>query len=301
MEKNSVLSRNDKSRLGRGLASLIPPQAPRPAEMSTPAGETSRVQELSLSSIVPNTFQPRTVFDPAALDELAASVAQHGVLQPVMVRPSGPGRYELIAGERRFRAAERAGLTRIPALIRETTDEESLVVALIENVQREDLNAVEAARGYRQLLDQFDLTQAELGQQIGKAQSTINHALHLLKLPAEMQESITHGQISSEHGKVLLSVTDKDAQRGLWQRMVDEGISVKQARVLAQGVASAGATSRRARPVPTKDVHWQRMEDRLRGALGLRVEVKPGRAGRGTLVVEFAGAEELEGLLERLA
>ena len=289
-----MLNRNDKSRLGRGLASLIPPQTVRASD----ASEHVRVQELALASIVPNTFQPRTTFDPAALDELTASVAQHGVLQPVMVRPAGAGRYELIAGERRFRAAERAGLAKIPAIVRETTDEESLVVALIENVQREDLNAVEAARGYRQLLDQFDLTQSELGQQIGKAQSTINHALHLLKLPHEMQDSIAHGQISSEHGKVLLSVADADARRVLWRRIVDDGLSVKQARAMAQSAAQTGISNRSS---IAKDIHWQALEDRLRGAFGLRVEVKPGRAGRGTMVVEFAGTDELEGLLERLA
>ncbi len=244
MEKNSLLEKNgllekkkpvEKSRLGRGLSSLIPPSAksavtPPTAPAEAPVLESSApspsapasdapapaaaaedmVQQIAVGKIIANTYQPRSEFDQAALEELTASVLAHGVLQPVMVRPRGGGRYELIAGERRFRAARQAGLTQIPAVVRKMTDEESLTVALIENIQREDLNAMEAARGYRQLLDQFGLTQVELARQLGKSQSTVAYALSLLRLPAEMQDSIASGQLSMEHGKVLLSVPASD-------------------------------------------------------------------------------------------
>ena len=251
LEKSSVLEKNksadkkplEKSRLGRGLSSLIPPSAkatvtpkdapappalPPPVADAAPAAE-DLVQQISVDKIIANAYQPRSEFDQAALEELTASVQAHGVLQPVMVRPHG-GRFELIAGERRFRAARLAGLTQIPAVVRQMTDEESLTVALIENIQREDLNAMEAARGYRQLLDQFGLTQVELARQLGKSQSTVAYALSLLRLPAEMQDSISGGQLSMEHGKVLLSVPASDRRFALWSQMLSQNLNVAESR-----------------------------------------------------------------------
>lgn len=298
-------------RLGRGLSALIPPMgtakpAAEPARESRPAAEkptpaapvADGVQELPLAAIVPNAFQPRTEFEPGALDDLAASVAVHGVLQPVMVRPAGPNRYELVAGERRFRAAEQAGLTRIPAVVRAMTDEESLTVALIENIQREDLNPVEAARGYRQLLDQFHLTQTELARQLGKAQPTIANALSLLRLPDDILHSIASGQLTAEHGKVLLSVADADRRAAVWRQAVDRQLSVAETRRLAQD--SPAASVSRTRSVPDKDVHWQALEDKFRATLGLKVTLRPGRSGRGSLVIDFSSPEEVEAMLERI-
>ena len=323
MEKNKI---QEKSRLGRGLASLIPPSAKAPviertAAISVPSsseksaaaptssatggGEAeASVRHLAIRKIIANTYQPRTEFDEAALRELTESVLVHGVLQPIMVRPRGNDRYELIAGERRFRAAQAAGLTQIPAVIREMTDEESLTVALIENIQREDLNAMEAARGYKQLLDQFGLTQAELSRQIGKSQSTIAYALSLLRLPLEMQESISSGKLSMEHGKVLLSVAALEKRISLWQMMLDEGISVVEARKRAQETPSP-------LPQPTPmvetyddepetDVHLQAIEDRLRSSLGLKVKIRTGRTGRGLVTIDFSNIDELETIIDRI-
>ena len=323
MEKNKT---HEKSRLGRGLASLIPPSAKAPvieraAAISVPSsseksaaapasgatvgGEAEAdVRHLAIKKIIANTYQPRTEFDEAALRELTESVLVHGVLQPIMVRPRGNDRYELIAGERRFRAAQAAGLTQIPAVIREMTDEESLTVALIENIQREDLNAMEAARGYKQLLDQFGLTQAELSRQIGKSQSTIAYALSLLRLPLEMQESISSGKLSMEHGKVLLSVAAPEKRISLWQMMLDEGISVVEARKRAQETPSP-------LPQPTPmvetyddepetDVHLQAIEDRLRSSLGLKVRIRTGRTGRGLVTIDFSNIDELETIIDRI-
>lgn len=319
MEKSNMLNKNktpEKSRLGRGLSALIPPAPRAPAPVSPPerpaalspapvaelpsVDKSDQVQEIPIAAIVPNTFQPRTQFDQAALDDLAASVKAHGILQPIMVRPSGQGRYELVAGERRFRAAELAGLSRVPVIVREISDEESLTVALIENIQREDLNAIEAARGYRQLLDQFELTQSELGRQLGKSQPTIANALALLRLPAEIQESVSVGEITAEHGKYLLAVADLQRQRELWQATIARHLSARQLREEIEKVAGHSGTLRSSSRVLVKDVHWQSLEDQFRTALGMKLELKPGRAGRGTLTIDFSTADEIETLLEKL-
>ncbi len=319
MEKNKPL---DKSRLGRGLSSLIPPSAKAPvAEQpiaaaiaaAPPSAPTltapepeSGVKQLSISKIVANTYQPRTEFDQAALQELTESVTVHGVLQPVMVRPRGDGRYELVAGERRFRAAQSAGLTEIPAVIREMTDEESLIVALIENIQREDLNAMEAARGYRQLLDKFGLSQAELARQIGKSPSTIAYALSLLRLSSEMQESIADGRLSMEHGKVLLSVADSARRSELWSGMLSLGLSVVESRRRAVSdppppIRSAPSLQNDIEDTePENDIHLKAIEDRLRSALGLKVTIRNGRTGRGVVTVDFSNMDELETIIDRI-
>ena len=335
MEKNRLLEKNkplDKSRLGRGLSALIPPSAkiavtPRaeeapaaktPALLASPplpapeavfsetVSSEDGVQQIAIDKIIANTYQPRSEFDQAALEELTASVQAHGVLQPVMVRPRGGGRFELIAGERRYRAARQAGLTRIPAVIRQMTDEESLTVALIENIQREDLNAMEAARGYRQLLDQFGLTQAELARQLGKSQSTVAYALSLLRLPSEMQDSISSGQLTMEHGKVLLSVPSSERRHALWSQMLSQNLTVAESRkraleepaVVAKSRQPAVAVAEDAEPV--EDIHLKAIEDRLRSALGLRVSIRNGRNGRGTVTVDFSDMNELETIIDRI-
>ena len=333
MEKNSKLMEKnkplDKSRLGRGLSALIPPSAkiavtprtedippaqtpappasPVPAEPEVIGSMEDGVQQISIDKIIANTYQPRSEFDQAALEELTASVQAHGVLQPVMVRPRGGGRFELIAGERRFRAARQAGLSRIPAVVRQMTDEESLTVALIENIQREDLNAMEAARGYRQLLDQFGLTQAELARQLGKSQSTVAYALSLLRLPTEMQDSISSGQLSMEHGKVLLSVPSSERRHALWSQMLSLSLSVADSRRRALEEPAVSAKSRQPPSAaaaedaePVEDIHLAAIEDRLRSALGLKVTIRNGRNGRGTVTVDFSDMNELETIIDRI-
>jgi len=323
LEKNKTL---DKSRLGRGLSSLIPPSAKAPvaerparpepaspsfAEAPSPPPAPDQAAEagvlnLPIEKIVANAYQPRTAFDETALQELTNSVLLHGVLQPVMVRPRGGGRYELIAGERRFRAAQQAGLAEIPAVVRALTDEESLTVALIENIQREDLNAMEAARGYRQLLDQFGLTQTELARQIGKSQSTVAYALSLLRLPPEMQESIARGEISMDHGKVLLSVASPERRASLFSEMISEGLSVAASRRRAAEEPSAPTRLAKTKPnlvedlEPGGDINLKAIEDRLRTALGLKVTIQNGRNGHGVVTVGFSDMNELETIIDRI-
>ena len=322
MEKNKPL---DKSRLGRGLSSLIPPSAKPPVSerltrseipsavpleaASPPPASEAGVLNLPVEKIVANAYQPRTAFDEAALQELTASVLIHGVLQPVMVRPRGGGRYELIAGERRFRAAQQAGLTQIPAVVRAMTDEESLTVALIENIQREDLNAMEAARGYKQLLDQFGVTQTELARQIGKAQPTIANALSLLRLPLEMQESIAAGRISMEHGKALLTVASTERRLSLWQEMVSGGLTVAESRRRAAESApptaprtGKGVSAAKGSPASAEDdVHNKAMEDRLRSALGLKVTIRSQPEGGGEVIIRYANWDDMETIIDRIA
>lgn len=313
LEKNKPL---EKSRLGRGLSSLIPPSAkaptappPLPFPEPVPAALVSDggVQQIALDAITANTYQPRTEFDESALRDLTESVSLHGILQPVMVRPRGKGRYELVAGERRFRAAREAGLTQIPAVVREMTDEDSLIVALIENIQREDLNAMEAARGYRQLLDQFGITQVELARQIGKSPSTVAYSLSLLRLPREMQEGISQGKIGMDHGKVLLSVASPERRATLYEAMLDEGLSVVASR--RRAVEEPAFTSPVAAPVsapaavstdPEEDIHLKAIEDRLRSALGLRVAIRNSRNGHGTVTINFSSFDDLETVIDRI-
>lgn len=323
MEKNKPL---EKSRLGRGLSALIPPsaktavtpaapvdeqpapKAPAPPALPPASAETSQgedlVQQIAVDKIIANTYQPRSEFDQASLEELTASVLAHGVLQPVMVRPRGAGRFELIAGERRYRAARQAGLVQIPAVVRNMTDEESLTVALIENIQREDLNAMEAARGYRQLLDQFGLTQVELARQLGKSQSTVAYALSLLRLPSEMQDSISSGHLSMEHGKVLLSVPSSDRRFALWSQMLSQGLTVAESRKRALDEPTVAVKSRQIAATedmePESDVHLKAMEDRLRSALGLKVTIRNGRDGHGNVTVDFSNMDELETIIDRI-
>lgn len=310
MEKNKVV---DRSRLGRGLSALIPPTGSAPvrraddslASPSVPASSsptsaaTEGIRDLPMANIVPNTFQPRTEFNLEALADLAASIKLHGVLQPVMVRPRGGGRYELIAGERRFRAAQEAGLKAIPAVVREMSDEESLTVALIENIQREDLNAIEAARGYQQLIDQFGISQSELARQIGKAQPTINNALRLLNLPLEMQNSISDGRLTEAHGKVLLSVTDSVQQYWLWEEAQAFRWTVQRLQKAARERASEPPEKAETKTT-VQDVHWQAMQNRLREAFHLQVAIQANAKGEGTLTVKFSSPEDLEAILERL-
>lgn len=316
MEKNKPL---EKSRLGRGLSSLIPPSgkapavpspvSPQPSSEPAPAVLTTDggVQQIALDAITANTYQPRTEFDETALRDLTESVTLHGILQPVMVRPRGKGRYELVAGERRFRAAREAGLTQIPAVVREMTDEDSLIVALIENIQREDLNAMEAARGYRQLLDQFGITQVELARQIGKSPSTVAYSLSLLRLPQEMQNGISQGKIGLDHGKVLLSVASSDRRAALYEAMITQDLTIAASRrwVLEDGAMPASPA--RSTPVsseetaaPDEDIHLKAIEDRLRSALGLRVAIRNAANGQGTVTIKFSSFDDLETVIDRI-
>lgn len=219
--------------LGRGLAALLDPTGTEPILLSLPVDQ-----------LHPNPRQPRTVFSQEALDDLARSIAQDGIMQPLVVRDAGDGRYEIIAGERRFRAARQAGLATVPAIVRRVDERQTLILALVENVIREDLNPIEAARGYATLIDELDLTPTEVAERVGKSRPAIANALRLLDLPDEVLVAIEEGHLTEGHGRAILQQPDHDLRRSLARRVIADGLSVRQTEALAR---SAPAARRRTR------------------------------------------------------
>ena len=228
--------------LGKGLRSLIPEAPGRDARQATPSGDVVRM--VDLDRISPNPKQPRGRFDQKTLEDLARSLKEHGCLQPVVLRVrQNDGGFELIAGERRWRAAQFAGLLKIPAIVREVEDERLLELALVENLQREDLNPIEAARAYQTLIQDLQLTQKDVAQRVGKERATIANTLRLLNLPIEVQHKIEQGLMSAGHAKALASIADADLQRSVAERIVRDGLSVRQVEALVSRTAT-DATSR---------------------------------------------------------
>ena len=281
-----------RSGLGRGLGALIPTEAT--------GEEGSALRELPLTSIGPNQFQPRTRFDEEALASLTASVNELGILQPVLVRPldlPGPGgeQYELVAGERRLRAAKRAGLQTIPALVRTTDDASSLEHALVENLHREDLHALEEAAAYQQLIEDFHLTHEEVGTRVGKSRTAVTNALRLFQLPPSIQKLVADGQLTAGHARALLGTPDRAYQEALARRAVGEGLSVREVedavRVRTELTPRPEPTAgpgRRLRPPGLLE-----LEELLSTHLDTRVKVDMG-AKKGRVVIEFATLEDLE-------
>jgi ParB family chromosome partitioning protein len=286
---------NEKpSRLGRGLAALIgdmaPIEAPR-ADVPAAAGP----RRVPLSAIIANRANPRRDFDGAQLDELTASIREKGVMQPLLVRPSeDPAIYEIIAGERRWRAAQKAGLHDVPVIVREVDDKEALELAIIENVQRVDLNPLEEAQGYEQLIEHFSYTQQDLAQVIGKSRSHVANTLRLLKLPAEVRDMVDRGVLTAGHARTLITAADPG---GLARQIVAEGLSVREAEALSQRGAAPARPSRSAEP---RDADMVALEKRLSDAIGFRTEVHHKGNGGGTVVVNYRSLEQLDGIIALL-
>lgn len=264
--------------LGRGLDALIPRATP-----------TSDTPEIAIDRIARNPHQPRTRFHDEETAELAASIALHGVLQPIVVRAAVDGGYELIAGERRLRAARIAGLSHIPAVVRETAIGESLELALVENVQRADLNAIEEATAYRELIDRFGLSHEEVARKVGKSRVAVSNSLRLLDLAPETREAIADGRISEGHGRALAALTVADLQRAALQVVIERHLSVRQTEELVRRKRAFG-TTRQARPIPGDLAD---LEAQLRGLLATRVGIVRTRRG-GRLVIDFYSDEELD-------
>jgi ParB family chromosome partitioning protein len=274
--------------LGRGLAALIPQ-----AVASTPGPA-----EIPIDRIERNPHQPRTAFEEGTLGELAASIAAHGVLQPIIVTETIDG-YRLVAGERRLRAAQLAGLERIPAVIRQATEQDQLELALVENLQRADLNPMEAARAYCELRDQFGLTNEAIAERVGKARPTISNTLRLLDLQPEVQRAIETGQISEGHGRAMLGLA-ATGQHELLALAIARGLSVRQVEELARRFRDfAEGGGRRPRAARAVDAEIERVEDDLRRALGTKVRLARSRRG-GRIIIEWYSDEELGRLYERL-
>ena len=271
-------------RLGRGLADLI----------ETTTQSTTNFVMLRTEQIRPNRFQPRASIDPTGLEELKASIKRSGIIEPIVVRPVAHGTYELVAGERRLRAAQQLGIKEVPSIIKSLSDREALEFSLIENVQRENLNPLEEAKGYKRLLDEFKYTQEDIAAAVGKERATIANVLRLLALPDELQRGLLDGSISAGHAKALLSVQDSTRQLQLYRRARAEGFSVRQLEALAGTMAPA--TRRRIRRT---DPQLKSLEDGLRQALGTKVNLSARKKG-GRIIIEYFSSEDLTRLLQLL-
>jgi len=278
----------NRKALGRGLEALIP-GAPEQAAAGA-------LRELRVEDIEPNPEQPRTRFDENTLAELAASLRMHGLLQPVVVREVPGGRFVLVVGERRWRAARMAGLERIPAVVRQTDEAEALALALVENLQREGLNPIDEAHGYEALMEAAGVTQADVAERVGKDRTTVTNALRLLDLGPDIQELLRGGQLSAGHGRALLGVATSEEQRALADKAVRRGLSVRELEALARGVRKR---RKAARPKRSEDPFIREWEDRLQRALGTLVRIE--RMGKeGTIRIEYYSDEDLERILEIL-
>jgi len=294
-----------KSGLGRGLGALIPQggsgiataelrkasSRPAVAKRATKAENppSAGVAEISLSLIEANPDQPRSAFGHRAMEELTESVREHGILQPLAVSEKAGGGYEVIAGERRLRAAKMAGLKAVPVIIREVTDTDKLLLALIENIQREDLNPIEEARAFRRLRDEFGLKQEAIAKQVGKARPTVANAMRLLDLPEDILDAVATGAVSAGNARALLSIDDPKARHKMFRKMLAGGVTVRDAEAKAQ------KTSTRT----TKDPRIMAFEEELRDAYGTRVAVS-NRSGRGRIILQFYSDEEFDTLLKKL-
>jgi ParB family transcriptional regulator, chromosome partitioning protein len=275
--------------LGRGMAALLG-NAPAPA----PAGRA--LLQLPIEAVERSARQPRKRFDEAGLLELAASIREHGLVEPILVRREG-ARYRIVAGERRWRAAQRAGLREIPALLREASDSEAFELALVENLQREDLNAIEEAEAFEVLVREHGLTQEEVAAKVGRERSTIANALRLLRLPAEVRDAVRGGQLEMGHARALLALEHGDAIRRAAQRVLREGMSVRAAESLVRELLGHGK-SPRAAPVDTPGT--RDLAARLSRRLGCRCRVAPRTKVAGRLEIEYTSLEELDGILQRI-
>jgi ParB family transcriptional regulator, chromosome partitioning protein len=279
--------------LGKGLSSLIP--GPPPPIPATPA--PTPYVEIDLDRIDPNPSQPREEFGEESLEELAASIIQHGVVQPVLVR-SRAGRYQLVAGERRLRAAQRAGLRRIPAVVREVADEQLLEVALVENLQREELDPIDEAQAYRILIEERGLSHADVAERVGRERSTVSNSLRILSLSSNIQSEIRRKTITAGHARALLALTDTKLRETIARRIVGDGLSVRQVERLA-----AGSSTRRRKVgtplVQANDPNTRHAEERLMHALGTRVRIVREPVG-GRIEISFHSEEELQRLFEQI-
>jgi ParB family transcriptional regulator, chromosome partitioning protein len=275
--------------LGRGLDALL-------GGVPT-AREEDELAQLPVSSLRPGKYQPRTRMDEASLAELAESIRARGVIQPIVVRPVGGAQYEILAGERRWRAAKIANLERIPAVIREVPDEAALGIGLIENIQREDLNPIEVAGGLKRLIDEFSLTHEEVARAIGRSRTGVTNMLRLLELAPAVQALLQDGAIDMGHARALLALS-KARQVELAQQIAEKGLSVRDTERLVQEASHAPKSVHRA--ATRLDPDSRRLQEELSESLGAQVRLKPRRGGRGSVLIEYASLDQLQGLIKKL-
>lgn len=294
------MAKATRNRLGRGLDALLAP----PDEIVTSG--SSSINEIELDRIEPNPGQPRSIFEEESLEELAQSLRTYGVIQPIILKEKGDGHYLIIAGERRYRAAERIGLDKIPAYIKTAEDENIAELALIENIQREDLNAIETALAYQRLIDANGFTQEQLSERVGKKRATVANYLRLLKLPAEIQVGLKDKRIDMGHARALLSVEDPEVQLALYEQILTQGLSVRTVEELARNV-SAEVKHQQAEADPERRPHkllpdeFKILKEHLAAFFQTKVRLTyDERNGKGKITIPFASEQELEGIMRLL-
>ncbi|MBE6774937.1 MAG: ParB/RepB/Spo0J family partition protein [Ruminococcaceae bacterium] len=281
-----------KSGLGKGLDALF-------LDNST-ENQSGSVTQLSLNEIEPNRDQPRKHFDETALSELSESIAMHGVIQPLLVRPISDGGYQLIAGERRWRASRMAGLTQVPVVIREMTDSEAMELALIENLQREDLNPIEEAEGLKLLMDTYSLTQEQAAERVGKSRPAVANALRLLSLPAKIILLLKEGKLSSGHARALLPLKDEKTMLLLCKEIEEKELSVRETEKIVKNLLSEKKEKKEKKP-KKRDPYYDECELSIREALGRKANINLAKGDKGTVEIEFFGKDDLKKILKSLA
>jgi ParB family chromosome partitioning protein len=296
------MSANKKSSLGRGLSAILSnPDTDITSKDASGNFVVGAVADIPIALIETNPFQPRDVFEVAALEELKNSILEQGVIQPVTVRKIGYDKYQLISGERRLRASIMAQLERIPAYIRVADDQQMLEIALIENIHREDLNAIELALSYQRLMDECGLNMQDVEKKISQDRSTITNYIRLLDLPPEIQVAVRDKKISMSHARSILSINAPEQQHSVLQRIIDENLSVRETealvRTLQQPVAIIKAQEKKKLSLPEK---YENMRQRIHNSLNVNVDMKRGRSGKGTLTLHFTNDEQLERIVKAL-
>lgn len=276
-----------KTGLGRGLSALIPESSP-----------DNGLRTVPISHISPNPHQPRMQMDESKLEELADSIREHGLIQPLIVHDAGDGQYTLIAGERRWRASQKAGLTELPVVVKEASPQAMLELAIIENVQRADLNPLEEALAYRQLMDEFGLTQDEVSKRVGKARSTVGNTVRLLDLAPEVQQAVNEGRLTEGHARPLLSLPTADMQKELMSTVLRLGLNVRQTEEQVRKRLAGRKPSPRLKKRQTPEL--RDLQERFRQSLGTKVDVEKNPKGQGKIVIHFYSDEELQAIFETI-
>ena len=292
-----------KNALGRGLGALLEDSpAKGKGQEILPEGQKAGIFEISLTEIQVNPFQPRVHFDKEALKDLSESIKVQGIIQPITVRKLAPNEYQLISGERRFQASKLAGLNRIPAYVRTANDQQMLEMALIENIQRENLNALEIAQSYQRLLVECNLKQEELGDRVGKNRTTVNNYLRLLKLPPSIQAAIRDNKLSMGHARALINIEDVDKQLALFKKIVTEELSVRQVEALVKAINDGKPEKQSASSGlnPVRKYELTKIQQRLASHFGTKVVLKTDQKNKGEIKIPFSSASDLNRILEIL-
>ena len=285
--------------LGKGLDSLLPRVTPPPVN-ALPELETGKPREIALDQIDRNPFQTRSHVNEDQLTELAASIVANGVVQPILVRPLEAGRFQLIAGERRWRASQLAGKSTIPAILRQVSDEQAMEITIVENLQRADLNPMEQARAFERLSREFHMTQEQMATRTGKDRATVANFLRLLRLPASVQNRVESGELTFGHARALLAFEHAEEMEKAAQRVVGLSLSVRQTESYVQGLLHPDKSRKEPKPEPPVDPNVREVQERLQRSLGLKVTIED-HNGRGKVVIEYAKLEDFDALLEQLA